>query len=226
MTTNLPITQYLPVLRSCALFAGIETDNIITILPCLSAAIRQADKNMFILSAEDRAETVGLILTGDVHVISEDYWGRKDILSQLGPGELFAESFSCAQVDRIPVSVVAAESTVYMTINCRKIITTCSTACAFHTQLIANMLRLMANKNIALMQKIEQISKRTTREKLLSYLSVEAQKAGKNSFEIPFNRQELADYLAVDRSAMSSELSKMRSEGLIDFDKNNFMLKN
>jgi CRP-like cAMP-binding protein len=223
--TNSHIQQYLPVLKSCALFTGVESDKITTILPCLSATVRQAEKNAFILSAEDRVETVGLILRGSVHVISEDYWGRKDILSQLGPGELFAESFSCAQIERIPVSVVAAENTEYMTINCRKIITTCSSACAFHTQLIANMLQIMANKNIALMQKIEQISKRTTREKLLSYLSAEAQKNGSNRFEIPFNRQELADYLAVDRSAMSSELGKMRAEGLIDFDRNHFVLK-
>jgi CRP-like cAMP-binding protein len=226
MPKELSLQQYLPVLKKCALFAGIDSSQITTILPCLSAAVRRAEKNEFILSTDDHAETVGLILSGNVHVINEDYWGRKDILSQLGPSDLFAESFSCAQVDRIPVSVVAVEPTEYMTVNCRKITTTCSSACAFHTQLIANMLQLIANKNIALMQKIEQMSKRTTREKLLSYLSAEAQKAGKNSFDIPFNRQEMADYLAVDRSAMSSELGKMRDEGLIDFDRNHFILKN
>jgi CRP/FNR family transcriptional regulator, dissimilatory nitrate respiration regulator len=219
------MTKYLPVLKRCPLFAGIEDLNIEQILPCLSATVRQAEKNSFIFSADDSITAVGLILSGSVHIISEDFWGRKDILSQLGPGELFAESFSCAHADKLPISVVAVEKTEIMLINCRKIIRTCSTACIFHTQLITNMLQIIANKNINLMQKIEQMSKRTTREKLLAYLSAEAQKAGCNDFEVPFNRQELADYLAVDRSAMSSELSKMRDEGLVDFDRSHFELK-
>jgi CRP-like cAMP-binding protein len=218
------MTKYLPVLRQCPLFSGIEDRDIEKILPCLSATVRQADKNAFILSADDSVNFVGLILSGSVHVIKEDFWGRKDILSQLGPAELFAESFSCAHTEHIPVSVLAVEHTELMLIDCRKIIKTCSSACLFHNQLIENMLEIIANKNILLMQKIEQLSKRTTREKVLAYLSAEAQKAGKYFFDIPFSRQEMADYLSVDRSAMSSELSKMRDEGLIDFDRNHFKL--
>ena len=218
------MTKYLPILKKCPLFAGIEETNIDQILPCLSATVRQAEKNTFILSTDDSVSYVGLILSGSVHIVREDFWGRKDILSQLGPAELFAESFSCAHTERIPVSVLAVEQTELMLIDCRKIIKTCSSACLFHNQLISNMLEIIANKNIMLMQKIEQLSKRTTREKVLAYLSTEAQKAGKNFFSIPFSRQEMADYLAVDRSAMSFELSKMRGEGLIDFDRNHFKL--
>lgn len=219
------LVKYLPIVKKCPLFAGIEETNITQILPCLSASVRRADKNAFILSTDDSVTFVGLILSGSVHVVNEDFWGRKDILSQLGPGELFAESFSCAETQKMPVSVVAVEPTEFMTLSCRKIISTCSNACAFHAQLIANMLQIIANKNIALMRKIEQLSKRTTREKLLSFLSDAAQKAGQNVFDIPFDRQELADYLSVDRSAMSSELGKMRAEGLLEFDRNHFVLK-
>jgi CRP-like cAMP-binding protein len=219
------MTKYLPILKKCPLFTGIEDKDIAAILPCLSATIRQAEKNTFILTVDDSVNYVGLILNGSVHVIKEDFWGRKDILSQLGPAELFAESFSCAHTAHIPVSVLAVEQTELMMIDCRKIIRTCSSACLFHNQLISNMLEIIANKNILLMQKIEQLSKRTTREKVLAYLSAEAQKAGKNFFDIPFSRQEMADYLSVDRSAMSSELSKMREEGLIDFERNHFKLK-
>lgn len=218
------MTKYLPVLKKCPLFAGIDETDLGRILPCLSATVRQAEKNTFILSTDDSVSFVGLILRGSVHVIKEDFWGRKDILSQLGPAELFAESFSCAHMERIPVSVLAVEPTEIMLIDCRKIIKTCSSACVFHSQLISNMLEIIAYKNIMLMQKIEQLSKRTTREKILAYLSAEAQKAGKNYFDIPFSRQEMADYLSVDRSAMSSELSKMRAEGLIDFERNHFKL--
>lgn len=219
------MTKYLPVLKKCPLFAGMTDLNIQEILSCLSATVRQAGKNTFILSADDSVHFVGLILSGSVHVVREDFWGRKDILSQLGPCELFAEAFSFAHTEKVPVGVLAVEKTEIMLIDCRKIIKTCPTACVFHSQLISNMLEIIANKNVLLMQKIEQLSKRTTREKLLSYLSAEAQKAGSSSFEIPFNRQELADYLSVDRSAMSNELGKMRDEGLIDFERSHFVLK-
>jgi CRP-like cAMP-binding protein len=218
------LDKYLPVVRKCPLFAGIGEMNIAQILPCLSASVRRAEKNAFILSAEDSVSFVGLILSGSIHIVNEDFWGRKDILSQLGPGDLFAESFSCAQEDKLPVSVVAVEQTEYMVLSCRKIITTCSSACIFHTQLIANMLQIIANKNIQLMRKIEQLSKRTTREKLLAFFSDEARKTGRNTFDISFSRQELADYLSVDRSAMSSELGRMREEGLLDFERNHFVL--
>ncbi len=217
--------KYLPVLKKCPLFAGIEDDNIDKILPCLSAVTRYADKNTFIFSAEENVRAVGLILSGSVHIVKEDFWGRKDILSQLGPGELFAESFSCAQEDKLPVSVLAAEPTEYMLLDCLKIIRTCTSACVFHSRLISNLLQIIAHKNIRLTQKLEHISKRTTREKLLSYLSAESQKAESGKFDIPFNRQELADYLSVDRSAMSSELGRMRSEGLIEYTRNHFILK-
>nr|WP_073077606.1 Crp/Fnr family transcriptional regulator [Sporobacter termitidis] len=219
------MAKYLPVLKECPLFAGIQEANIEQILPCLSASVRQAEKNTFIVSAEDQVNFVGLILSGSVHIVSEDFWGRKDILSQLGPGELFAESFSCAEAEHIPVSVIAVENTEVMLLSCRKLVTTCSSACVFHSRLISNMLQIIAGKNILLMQKIEQLSKRSTREKILAYLSSEAKKGGGNTFEIPFSRQEMADYLAVDRSAMSSELGRMRDEGLIDFDRNHFRLK-
>jgi CRP-like cAMP-binding protein len=217
--------EYLSILKKSPLFAGVEEGNIETILPCLQAVVKRYDKNQFIFEAEERVTTVGLILSGSVLVIKEDFWGNRDILSQLGPAELFAEAFSCAQVDRLPVSVVAAEKTDVLLVNYKKIITTCSTACSFHTLLIQNMMKILAQKSVTLMQKLEQMAKRTTREKLLAYLSAEAQKTGGSIFEIPFNRQELADYLSVDRSAMSSELGKMRDEGILTFDKNHFELK-
>ena len=225
MTKYQSASQYRSVLKKCPLFAGINDDDIDKILPCLSATVHQAEKNTFIFSAEDHVRSVGLILSGSVHIIKEDFWGRKDILSQLGPGELFAESFSCAQEDKLPVSVLATEPTDYMLIDCIKLLRTCTSACIFHTQLISNLLQIIAHKNIRLTQKVEQVSKRTTREKLLSYLSAESHKAEDGEFDIPFNRQELADYLSVDRSAMSSELGRMRDEGLIDYTRNHFILK-
>jgi CRP-like cAMP-binding protein len=140
------MTKYLSVIKKCPLFAGIEDADIGKILPCLSATVHRAEKNTFIFSAEDRVRTVGLVLSGSVHFVNEDFWGRKDILSQLGPGELFAESFSCAREEKLPVGVLAAEPTDYMLIDCGKVIRTCTSACMFHTQLIANMMQILRKK--------------------------------------------------------------------------------
>jgi CRP-like cAMP-binding protein len=167
---------------------------------------------------------VGIVLSGSAFVLQEDYWGNRNILSNIGVGGIFGESFSCAEAAALPVSVIAKEDSVILLINVKKILTICSTACAFHTSLIMNLMRILANKNRYLTRKIEHITKKTTREKVLSFLSECAVQGGKNTFEIEFNRQELADYLSVERSALSAVLSKMKEEGIIDYYKNTFRL--
>lgn len=212
------------ILKQSQLFFLIEQDKIEAMLACLAAREMEYKKDAYILSAGNAAKEVGIVLSGSVNVIKEDYWGNRAIIAKMTAGEMFAEAFSCADTDKLPVSVVAAEKTEVLFIDYRRIITTCSSACVFHTLLINNMLHILAKKNIMLTQKIEHTSRRTTREKLLSYLSAVAITAKSNSFEIHFNRQELADYLCVDRSAMSSELCKLRDEGVLEFNKNHFEL--
>lgn len=218
------MNEYLPVLKSCPLFNVIKTEDITALLKCLSATTKTYGKNDFIFHAGDDASAVGIVLSGRVTVLHEDFWGNRAILTTLGPGDLFAEAFSCADNDKLSVSVVSAEKSKILMVDCKKIITTCSSACIFHVTLIKNLLGVLAKKNALLTQKIEHLSRPTTREKLLSYLSSQAEQVGNSSFEIPFNRQELADYLSVDRSAMSSELGKMRDEGLLSFNRNHFEL--
>lgn len=213
------------ILKNTGLFAGIEEKDIERLLGCLSARVVEYKKDVYILSVGDRPTEVGIVLTGSVNIIHEDYWGNRMIISKASSGELFGEAFSCANAEKLPVSIVSAEKTSVLFIDYKKIITTCTSACVFHTSLIRNMLQIIANKNIRLTQKMRHTSHRTTREKLLSYLSEQAIAAGSGSFDIPFNRQELADYLCVDRSAMSNELSKLRNEGVLDFKKNHFILK-
>jgi CRP-like cAMP-binding protein len=165
---------------------------------------------------------VGVVLRGDVHIMQEDYWGNRTILARVDPGGLFAEAFSCSQTDELPVSVIAVEKSDVLLVDYKRIITTCSSGCAFHSKLIRNMMQILARNNILLTQKMEHITQRTTREKLFSYLSAQAKRAGSPRFVIPFDRQELADYLSVDRSALSSELGKMRAAGILSFEKNRF----
>lgn len=206
------------------LFSGLSADEIQSVLACLSARTKEYGKDEFIITEDDRPPDVGIVLSGGVIILKEDFWGNRDIIAKLGAGDLFGESFSCAGAARMPVSVAAAEESSILFVDCKRMITVCSNACVFHTLLVQNMLRILANKNIQMTQKMGHLMKRSTREKLMSYLSQEARSKQCNPFTIPFNRQELADYLSVERSAMSAELGRLRDAGLLAFHKNEFRL--
>ena len=211
-------------IKGCPLFKGISDAQLQSLFDCLSAKKEAYKKDDFIFRVDDRAVLVGVVISGGANVIQEDFWGNRTILTHIDPGELFGESFSCAETERLPVSVIATEASEIMFMDYRKIVTVCSSACVFHSQLISNMLRILADKNILLTRKMEFISKRTTREKLLSFLSAQAMQTKKNKVIIPFNRQELADFLCVERSALSREMSLMKKDGLLDYEKNRFTL--
>lgn len=211
-------------IKNCPLFAGIEDNQLESLLGCLTATKRAYTKDEFIFRSDDKAEFVGIVISGRIYVIQEDFWGNRLILAHTGSGGLFGEAFSCAEINKLPVSVISVEKSEIMLINYRKIVTSCTSSCIFHTQLIKNMLRILAEKNIMLTRKMKHLSKRTTREKLLSFLSVQAVREKNYIVETPYNRQELADYLCVDRSALSRELSLMQKEGLLRYNKNKFEL--
>ncbi|HZK33728.1 MAG TPA: Crp/Fnr family transcriptional regulator [Bacillota bacterium] len=217
--------NYILEICKSPLLSGISKTDAETLLACLSAKERVYDKNDFIFSAGQQLDSIGLVVAGRVHIVKEDFWGNRTIIEQFASGDLFAEAFTYARVDTIPFSVMAVERTVILFLDHKKIAKLCPVACKFHNRLVENMLRIIAEKNMRLTQKINHLTKRTTREKLLSFLSEHAIRAASNSFNIPFNRQEMADYLSVDRSAMSNELSKMRDEGMIEFNKNLFELR-
>lgn len=216
--------KFLNVLKKCPLFFDVTDDNIITMLGCLKAKADIFDKNYTILSEGSPAKYIGIVLSGSVQITRTDYYGNRSILGNLCEGELFAEAFACMQTASIPVSVIANEKSEIMFIDCNHILHTCQKGCSHHQQLIYNLMKVLALKTIMFQQKIEITSKRTTREKLLAYLAICAKKNNKNSFKIPFNRQELADYLEVDRSGLSSEISKLRKEGILECRRNYFIL--
>jgi len=216
--------KYLELLKTVSLFEDVEKADIEAVLSCLSAEIASCRKKQAIFLEGDSVDKVGIVLSGSVEVVKEDFYGNKNIVALLNEGQLFGETFVCSDVKALPVSVICVTDCVIMLIDYRKLVTTCSKACSFHNKLIKNMLRIVANKNILLNQKLELITKRTTREKLLAYLSAQAKKAGRGRFCIPLNRQQLADYLAVERSAMSAELSRLKKDGIIDYQKNSFIL--
>ena len=167
----------------------------------------------------------GVVLLGTVQVVQEDYYGNRSVMTVLQPGESFAEVFSCAGFEVMPVSVMAVTDSEVLLLDCRCVLTTCSRSCHFHSLLMKNMLAGMAQKTLSLTQNIQYMSKRTTREKLMAYLSNQAKQQGSKEFVIPHNRQSLADYLGVERSAMSAEISKLKKAGKIDTHGSWFCLK-
>ena len=216
--------NYFDVLKTVKLFKGIEEANIQPLLSCLCAKSVRFEKGQTVFFSGESIEQFGIVLSGQVQVVQDDYYGKRSILAKIDTGSLFGESFACAEIKTLPVSVITTTESELLFIDCHRLAVPCAKACGFHSKLIQNMLSIVSMKNILLTQKIEYTSKHTTREKLLAYLSAEAKNGGSGRFCIPFNRQELADYLSVDRSAMSAELSKLRNDGLLNFHKNQFEL--
>ena len=216
--------KYLYILRKCSLFSHIKEEKLLTLLTCLGATVKTYQKRETILEEGTPARYIGIVLSGRAQMIQLDYYGNRSIVSSAEPAELFAESFACAEVPSVPISIIATEPSEIMLIDCQRIIHSCSNACDFHQQMIYNLLKNVATKNILFHQKIEITAKRSTREKLMAYLTLQAKKTGSNSFDIPFDRQELADYLEVERSGLSAEISKLRAEGILLSNRNHFEL--
>lgn len=214
--------KYLDVLHICPLFKNIADDNLLRMLNCLGARVEFFDKKYTVFAEGNPAKFIGIVLSGSVQMTMTDFYGNRSIVAVSEQGEMFSEAFSCAEVKNVPLSVIASEPSEIMLIDVSHILHTCENNCGFHQQLIFNLMSNLAQKNIQFHQKLEIISKRSTREKLLAYLSFCEKKAGAQHFEIPFDRQELADFLGVERSGLSSEIGKLKKEGIINTDKNYF----
>ena len=217
--------DFFPVIRSSPLFSGISGEELAAMLSCLQAETKEFPKDAFVLRAGDTAESIGLVLSGSVLVLQEDVWGNRNILSKAGPGQTFAAAFACSPSARLNASVLAETPVTAIFLNVKRLLNVCPSACVHHNRIIRNLLGELAEKNLRFSEKLAHMGQRTTRSKLMSYLSAEAQRLGRTEFDIPFSRQQLADYLGVERSGLSLELGKMRDEGLLDFHKSHFVLK-
>ncbi|MEA5050108.1 MAG: Crp/Fnr family transcriptional regulator [Oscillospiraceae bacterium] len=212
-------------LSDTLLFRGTSREEIESMLGCLGASVKRYEKGQTILRAGEPATSMGLVLAGGAHIESDDVWGNRSILAHVGPGQLFAETYACIPGEALLVNVIAAEKSEVLFLQASRLLSTCGNACAYHNRLIANLLQICARKNLELSRRILHTGARSIRGRLLSYLSEQAKLTGSFEFSIPFNRQQLADYLGVDRSALSNELSKMRAEGLLRCEKNAFSLR-
>ena len=215
---------YIKFIEKVPLFRGIERKDLYTFLHCLQAKVKTYEKNETIFHVGEPAQYVGIVLSGSVHLVKEDYFGNRDMFFHVPTLQIFAEAFAYSEMPELPVSAIAAEKSVIMFVDRSRLHTTCHNVCDFHQKLIRNLLMIIAQNNVLLNQKLEITSKRTTKEKIMAYLLFEAKKAGSDSFVIPFDRQTLADYLGVERSAMSAEIGKLRDEGRIEVNRKHFRL--
>ena len=203
--------EYFPVLANCPLFSGLDSKVLAQWLEDLSPIVRILSRDQFLFHLGDLTRQIGIVLSGSLHILYEDAFGNRSILAVVEPLDMFAEAYACAGAS-LEVSVAARESSVVMLLDSQTLFR--ASGGPFE-QIRGNLLRILAGKNLVLNEKIRHLTRRTTREKLLSYLSAQQQKAGRRSFQIPFDRQQLADYLAVDRSAMCTELGKLCREGYV-----------
>lgn len=219
------MNKYFAALRTAPILSGIAEEELDAMLHCLNGKTRNFTKGKYILRSGDTVEALGLMVSGNAFVVQEDFWGNRNILSSIEPGQCFGETFACSSGAVLNVNVVAQSQATVLFINVKRILTMCPSTCAHHSRIIRNLISDLANKNLRLNEKVTHLGQRTTRAKLLSYLSAEAQRHGSAEFDIPFSRQQMADYLSVERSGLSLELCKMRNEGLLEFHKSHFLLK-
>ncbi len=216
--------NFMEILQACPLFEGVAPQELLGLLGCLGGRKLYAEKEQPIFREGDPATHLGIVLEGAVRMERQDYYGNRSIIAHIGPGELFAETYACAGLQAMPISVVADVDCHVLLIDCHRVTVSCSNACSFHSRIIHNLLYLVATKNILFDRKLQVTSKRTTREKLMAYLLDRMKSLGTPSFTIPYDRQELADYLEVDRSGLSAEISKLRKEGILECHKNQFRI--
>ena len=206
------------------LFDGITPSDRKPMLHCIGYHVGKYSKGEIIAFEGENLKHIGIVLSGSVDMVKEDLWGNKTMLIRMRKNELFGETFACGNDNLSVVTFVVSDDAEVMFMPFSRVMHSCTMACEFHHRLIENMVKVIADKNRDLMQKVDVVSKRTIREKLLAYLSIQAQQQDSRYFEIPLGRVELAEYLCVDRSALTRELSKMKDDGLIDYDRNCFKI--
>ena len=213
------------LLAGTRLFQGIREHEIEAMLTCLSAEERTYGKDAYIYRAGDVTGRLGVVMEGAVNIIKDDVWGNRKIIENIGGGQIFGETYACLKGEPLMVDVQASERSRILFMDVNRILTTCSSSCDFHNRLIRSLMYVLAGKNLMLTRKMDIITPKSLRERVMVYLSQESVKQGCRTVTVPFNRQQMADYLSVDRSALSAELSRTQRDGVISYEKNRFTIQ-
>lgn len=211
-------------LSAVPLFYGIEKNEIKELLECISARTKMFSKGEYVYRSGDRIRAFGLVLSGSVSIENDDIWGNHTVLDHIGKGKVFGETYACLSEEALMVNVVALENTQVLFVDTHNMMNTCSSSCKYHQKLIRNLLSVLAQKNLILSRRSFHTAPKSIRARVLSYLSFQAVINGTGEFDIPFNRQQLADYLGVDRSALSAELGRMQKEGILKVKRSHFQI--
>ena len=196
------------LLAGTMLFQGIREHEIEAMLTCLSAEERTYGKDAYIYRAGDVTGRLGVVMEGAVNIIKDDVWGNRKIIENIGGGQIFGETYACLKGEPLMVDVQASERSRILFMDVNRILTTCSSSCDFHNRLIRSLMYVLAGKNLMLTKKMDIITPKSLRERVMVYLSQESVKQGCRTVTVPFNRQQMADYLSVDRSALSAEIGR------------------
>lgn len=218
-------THLLAQAKLAAIFEGIGIDNLHALLACLGARRRRLAKGEALMHTGEKADRIGIVLSGSLAVSTYDLSGRRTLIKRIGPAEIVAAAQALAGSDTMSVDVEADEDSDVLTLKSDRILAPCENACAFHARLVRNLMQSLAVKTLELNRKIDILSHRSTQDRLMAYLHAVAQQKGTDDFDIPFNRQQLADFLCVERSALSAEISRLSALGLIASRKNHFWLR-
>ena len=213
------------LLAGTRLFQGIREHEIEAMLTCLSAEERTYGNDAYIYRAGDVTGRLGVVMEGAVNIIKDDVWGNRKIIENIGGGQIFGETYACLKGELLMVDVQASERSRILFMDVNRILTTCSSSCDFHNRLIRSLMYVLAGKNLMLTKKMDIITPKSLRERVMVYLSQESVKQGCRTVTVPFNRQQMADYLSVDRSALSAELSRMQRDGVISYENNRFTIQ-
>ncbi|NLW11404.1 MAG: Crp/Fnr family transcriptional regulator [Clostridiaceae bacterium] len=218
--------QYLPQFKQTGLFNSLQDEDIIGMMPCFSASETKCIKGDILFQAGDRQTTIGIVVRGEIHIQKEDYAGNRFLVNVLSPGDMFGEVSAFANIDRWANTVLAGDDSSVVFIRVERISKPCCRVCASHQVLIENMLKIVARKALHMNSRINYLKLRGMREKLANFLMEQSLKNGRTTFDLPMNREALADFLNVSRPSMSRELGRMRDEGIIDFYRSSFVIKN
>lgn len=217
--------EILKKMKNSKIFEEISENDLKALHFCFKTRVKTVKKGEVLIDESEPFDSIVLVLDGHLRSEINDYFGNTSILADYLAGETVGveEAFSGSTIAQY--TLIAMEDTQVLTMNKYAVMKPCDNMCPRHTKFQNNLVKIISQKNIELMQKFNHITKPSTKEKVLSYLQYISKQQNSKYFDIPFNRQELADYLSVDRSALSFELSKLKQQGILDFTKNHFMLK-
>ncbi|NLI61654.1 MAG: Crp/Fnr family transcriptional regulator [Clostridiales bacterium] len=210
-------SKWLQVLVKCPLFEGMDMDQLNSMLECIKPRVLKYNKDEFIALAGNDFKGVGIILSGEAIIVKENVAGNRVIISMIESGEIFGEMAAFSGKPKWPASVIAQQPCNVIFISSKTFVSQCENLCVSHQLLIMNMLKILSQKALILNRKMEYLSIRSIRGKIIHYLLEQYKQNDKNMFTLPLNRNELADFLNIPRPSLSREMCRMRDEGLIDF---------